>query len=230
VQSMTWIRQNLDPETATIFVQRGMSPIADLLLTGYRYEVVQEEVPHLPGDTKGGAWWLAEMRGMSTKSVELRRSRDRLPNLVRDRFFEVSITPLANVIQFNAGWWQESTSIETWPSMASQSKMTLVPLAGRGNLEVVLHVPKPYLPRDPIVTMFWNGREIARTRPVNGAVRQKFTLESAGQTPNELRIAIDPAAPCRAAWCDEVGAALRHFYWGEEKRSSNFEVRSSNEE
>ena len=58
-------RQNLDPETATIFVQRGMSPIAGLLLTGYRYEVVQEEVPHLAGDTKGDAWWLAEMRGMS---------------------------------------------------------------------------------------------------------------------------------------------------------------------
>ena len=216
VQSVNWIRQHLDPKSATIFVHGSMWPLAELLLSDYRYKLIEEEVPHVAGDIQGDAWWLAEMRGMSANSIELRRSRDRLPNLVRERYFEVSITPLANVIQFNAGWWQESTSIETWPSMASQSKTTLVPLAGRGDLQLTLHIPKAYLPRQPVVTMIWNGREISRTRPVNGVVRQQFSLESAGEKPNELRIAIDPGVPCRVQWCDELGAALRHFYWGPE--------------
>lgn len=89
MQAITWIREHVDPRTATIYVA-AMTPHATYGLPDYRVVPlnVRERVRVPPN-----AWFLKEGSSIAG-SHTFRWPRGKLWSVARHRYFEVSVTPL----------------------------------------------------------------------------------------------------------------------------------------
>jgi hypothetical protein len=201
--AITWIRQNLDPQTATIYVHGSMGPHADYFLTAYHRQYVEA----LPAAARGNAWYLTEGTTGMGGGRQFAWPHDRLWQISRQRYFEVSVVPLTSIITFGEGWYDEERDGTTiWRWMGGESRTLLPPIDGPSVLRLQFYAPVHAFQRNPAVEIRVDGvlleRFVAaehhydRTYDVPGseAVRHLVITTTEVVTPSRQRLGDDPRA------------------------------------
>jgi len=154
VQSANWIRTHVD-RRAPLYVHGSMGPFADALVDGWNVRPVMAPPP-LPG------WYWCEGRPFGSGGAAFERSRGRLLGLTRDRYYDVSVVPLTEVVRFGSGWYdleQDENGGPTWRWMAQRSSAELPAIDAPAHLGLVLFVPEA--PAN--ITVSVDGVVVART-------------------------------------------------------------------
>ena len=191
VAAMDWIRNHVDPRGATIYVHEGMIPYANWYLRGYRLRYVYESSPpSLWMDQTG--FFVREDATNASGAVNFIRPHGRLWDLVRQRYFEASVSPMAERVAFGQGWHEEEgEGGEVWRWMAGRSVAQLPPLAGDARLTLTLYVPLDALPAAPKVTIRVNGEVVDRFEGSSAIMQREIAVHARGDAPNELVIETD---------------------------------------
>jgi len=138
------------------------------------------------------AWLIGEGAKVFQEAVNFRRPPGRLWNIVRRRFFEVSVRPLASSVSFGSGWYEEEGSGgEIWRWMGARSMTRLSAMPGRAELRLRFHLPTDGKHPFPVVTISLNGQIVDRFRPATAGVEKTYAVAGRGTTPNDLVIETD---------------------------------------
>jgi hypothetical protein len=120
------------------------------------------------------------------------RPHGRLWDLVRQRYFEASVTPIAERVLFGEGWHEEeSEGGEVWRWMGGRSVAQLPPLAGDARLTLTFYVPTDALPAAPKVTIRLNGEIVDRFEGSSAIMERELLVHARGDALNELVIETD---------------------------------------
>jgi len=213
VAATTWVKQHLDPARITLYVHGSMGPYTEYFLKNYRQVFVEDNfsVEDI-GDTRN-AWLISEGATAFEEGLNFRRPHERLWDLVRRRYFEVSVRPLSSAVTFGDGWYgEESSDTAVWRWMGRRSVTRLAPLAGRGTLRTKFYVPLDGLTKPPVVTVSFNGEVIERFTATTADIDKRWTVNSRQGQPNELVIETDgvvkPGGDPR-----ELGLQLQALTW-----------------
>jgi len=184
------MREILRRPGRTIFVHGSMSPFADYYLAATPNTVVNDE-RDLPLDARlANALYVCECVRPGGRVYE--RPLGRLWNIVRHRYFDVTLTTLGSVWRFREGWHDEEgegTHIYRW--MKGRS-VTMLPAAGpRARLTLAFGIPQPLVTAAPTLTVQLNGRVIDRVRCTAETMSKTWDVDANGDAPNELVLSID---------------------------------------
>jgi hypothetical protein len=163
-------------------------------------------------------YYIHENASSSPHAENFLRRRGRLWDLVRRRYFEVSVRPIAEVVVFEAGWYEEEgAGAIAWRWMAARSRALLPPIAGEARLTLSLYIPLDALPAPPNITVRVNGIVVDRFRPVSNAVEREVVMRARGDAINELLIETDrvvaPAAQYLGTDVRTLGLRLNSLGW-----------------
>lgn len=86
-----WIREHAQPETAVVYVDEAMGPAADWYLPAYRRLPMRDEPPMGEWSRRLQVYELKEGRAPREVAKTFTHPRDRLWNVLRRRYFEVSV-------------------------------------------------------------------------------------------------------------------------------------------
>jgi len=217
--SLDWIRRNVDPKTTTLYVHEGMQPYAEELLPDYSIRYVM--------DTEAPTTWLTRERSLFVKEGAsaahgarvFARSRNDLWELVRQRYFEVSIIPMDEIVDFRDGWYTEEGSGEkVWRWMGRRGLALLPRLHARqATLALHLYVPLDALPAPPTLTLRLNGVALDRFVATAKDIDRTYTVPPRADAANELVIETDrivnPAAAHLRTDTRDLGVRLQGLEW-----------------
>jgi len=164
-----------------------------------------------------GAWLVREWSSPSPDAVNFTRERHELFDLVRQRYFEVSVQPLSDQARYVDGWYDaESSGPSVWRWMAQHSRTLLPPLSGGGELWMRIFLPLDAA-RHPAVTVTFNGAVLERFVCTTAVVERTYHLDSRLGAPNELRLDVDQVVnPGNEHLADDgrdLGLQLRGIAW-----------------
>ncbi len=121
-----------------------------------------------------------------------RRERGQVFDIVRRRYFEVSVSPASGLLQFGAGWYgEESVGMSAWRWMSGRSETLLPPIAGQARLFLGFDLPTELVPRHPTVTITLNGQDIDRFVCTTPSVTRSWIGPARGNAWNQLVITLD---------------------------------------
>ncbi|HET7433520.1 MAG TPA: hypothetical protein VFN10_02275 [Thermoanaerobaculia bacterium] len=210
--AMRWIREHAAPD-APLFIHGGYRPHAEALLPGRakQYFERDEDVATLHGG------WVVDARS-SGAAVTFRRERRPLAGIMRDRWFEVSVLPVSNLVRFGAGWYDRETDGErVWRWMMREGVATLPPVEGNGRFVLRFGVPLESLPHPPSIEVWFNGALLERFTPTAPDVEKSWLLPSRRGALNDLRITTsDVANPKKLGTSDDsrdLGLRLTYLSW-----------------
>lgn len=178
-----------DPGSATLWLDDRLAAHGGLLL--------QHRAHHLAG---GGAPVVMQKRVAALLVQEgtsdapgarnFIRPRAGLEGIVRDRFFEASIVPLARV-SFREGWYGEEGPIPTpWRWMGRRARIVLPRRDGPARIEMRMHVPAA-----GAVDVLADGRLLERLMATAGAdLAREWTLK---RMPREIVLVTTSAVHAR---------------------------------
>lgn len=191
VAAVDWLRNHVDPRSAVIYVHEGVIPYANWYLKEYRLRYVSESTPPSLWVQQPGLF-VREDASNASGAVNFIRPRGRLWSLARQRYFEASVSPIAERVAFGEGWHEEeSEGLEVWRWMAGRSVALLPPLAGDAQLTLHLYVPTDALPAAPKVTVRLNGEVVDRFEGTSAIMQRELAVRARGDGPNELVIETD---------------------------------------
>ena len=188
------------------FVHMGMSPFADYYLASTPHTVIlkENELPLEPRDALYVCECLRPGRVFA-------RGRGALWNVVRRRYFVVTLTTLGRIWRFRDGWHDEEGEAEiVYRWMAGRSETLLPDVGPRARLAMAFRIPKPLVPAAPTLTVALNGRVIDRVRCTTENLSKTWDVDA---TPaNTLILSVDrtfkPAGDVR-----ELGLRLDSYSW-----------------
>jgi hypothetical protein len=195
-----------DASPAPLFVRMSMSPFADYYLASTPNTVVlnENELPLEPRD----APYVCE--GVRPGRV-FARQRDVLWNIVRHRYFAVTLSTLGEIWRFGDGWHDdegEGTEVFRW--MRGRSVATLPNVGPRARLSLEFEIPRPLVAAAPTLTVTLNGRVLDRVRCTSEAMTKTWDVDTGAR--NELVLDIDrtikPPGDVR-----ELGLRLDRYSW-----------------
>ena len=217
VAAAEWIRKNVARSTH-LYVHGSMHPLAEALLADFSMEEVNGESP--PAVTVGNQHSVFVREGAVTGSdVRLfTRPRQRLVHLVRNRYFEVSVVPVTEVVDFREGWHEpEGNGTAVWHWMKQRGVVILPPIHGEAKLSLQMYVPLDALRVPPTITVSLNGKQIDQFRATTSTVGRDYVVPAQGTTGNELVIATDrivnPAAQHLSGDSRDLGLRLDSLGW-----------------
>jgi hypothetical protein len=215
IAAVRWIRAHV-PLSSTLYVARDMQAFADAYLGDYTQAPVRPDGSFDVRDARG-AWLVREWASPSPDAINFTRARHELFDLVRERYFEVSVQPLSDQARYVEGWYDaESSGPSVWRWMAQRSVTELPPISGRGELWMRIFLPLDAA-RHPTVTVTFNGATIDRFVCTTAVVERTYHLDSRLGTPNELRLDVDQIVnPAREHLIDDgrdLGLQLRGIAW-----------------
>ncbi|MGZ7040391.1 MAG: hypothetical protein ACXVH7_01240 [Thermoanaerobaculia bacterium] len=187
-----WLAQHVPATGTRLYVDERMLPFTTYFLDRYQQTFVDDtfsgtEVPDPPH-----AWFIGEGSNVFQEAINFRRQRGRLWNIVRRRYFEISVRPITSSVSFGAGWYdEESTGGDVWRWMGSRSATRLSAVPGRARLHFEFHFPSDGKQPFPIVTISLNGQIVDRFRPAASGVEKTYTVTGRGNAPNDLEIETD---------------------------------------
>lgn len=212
VQALKWVLANA-PAGVPIIVHGGLGPHTDIYLANRAHSWFDkpEELATAPGNA-----YVVQPHGVP-RAFNFERPKGRLWKTVRQRHFEASVLPLANMVAFDSGWYgEEGTGGETFRWMAKEGRLLLPPLPGMGTLSMRFHVPED-LVEAPSIDVVFNGQTVETIVGRKGAVERRWTLLSRRWQPNELRIVTSATAnPKRMHGIDddrELGLLMKGVTW-----------------
>jgi len=191
VAAVDWVRNHVDPRSAVIYVDEGVIPYANWYLPDYRLRYVYNSTPPALWMQQPGLY-VREGASNASGAVNFIRPHGRVWDLVRQRYFEASVSPMAERVVFGEGWHEEeSEGGEVWRWMAGRSVAQLPPLAGDARLTLAFYVPTDALPAAPKVTIRLNGEIVDRFEGSSAIMQRELMVHARGDAPNELVIETD---------------------------------------
>jgi hypothetical protein len=167
------------PPSTILYVNDGLGPHAELLLGDRRRNFFQ---PHRPVSTIGGDGVVIDYR---RGAVNFERQRGRLWDIVRQRNFEASVTPVRSPLRWGHGWYGvENEPEKSFRWMSGEATVTLSHLEPAGTLSIGFSVPAGTRPQ---VDLFWNDALVERFRVNEPRIEKEYRLASRPGG-NELRI------------------------------------------
>lgn len=217
VAAVDWIRNHVDRRTAVIYVDEAMVPFAEWYLPDYHlYFLGQSQAPPAWSARRPG-FVLREDARPSARAVVFTRAHDRLWQLARQRYFDVSVRPVTEIITFGNGWYEEESGGRPWRWMAARSTATLPPIAGNARLSLSFYVPLDALDAAPDVTVLVNGTIVDRFHAATKDIERRITVHSRASEPDELTIettrVVVPAAKGISGDRRTLGLRLNAIEW-----------------
>ena len=218
---MQWIREQVVPRRAPLYFHDSLYPFGDYFLGDYPLHRVRSErdIPETFSTT--ASYFIVEGASSSPQAIIFSRAHGRIWNIARQRYFEISILPLAESVRFEEGWYgQESSGGASWRWMGRRSRMLVAPIRGRVRLRLWLREPDALIPFDPNVQIIVNGATVADLRSTNGRIAGSWTLTARSTGPNEVIIQTDQVInPRRQHLGDDgrdLGLKLEELSWAAE--------------
>ena len=219
VMAMRWIRASI-PQTATLYAEGGMRPMVLYLLPGYDVTVINDPAVLPPGPVGAGGWFVTEGLASAEGTHPFVRNRERLYDIARHRYFEVSVLPAASgLIRFGTGWYEPETfgtTVLRW--MAGRSETWLPPVQGNARLAIGFDLPTELVPRKPVIEVRLNGQLIDRFGGTPFGNRRQWVVPSRPDGWNELVITMDkvlnPAKEGITPDARDLGLNLTSYSWG----------------
>ena len=192
VAAVDWLRNHADPRASVIYVDEGMIPYAEWYLSDYHLRFLHESGPPALWALRQLGYYLREGASNVTGAQNFVRPRGRLWDLVRRRYFEVSVRPIGERITFGDGWHdEEGAGGEVWRWMGGRSVAQLPPIAGDARLTLTLYAPLDALPSAPNIVVRLNGVVVDRFAATSRLMEREMVVHARADTVNELLIETD---------------------------------------
>jgi MFS family permease len=192
VQACSWLAQHVPASGTQIYVDRRMSPFTRYVLGNHRQTDVDDTFTGTEVADPAHSWFIGEGSNVFQEAINFRRPRGRLWNIVRHRYFEISVRPITSSVSFGRGWYdEESTGGDVWRWMGPRSETRLSAVPGPARLHFDFHFPSDGKQSFPVVTISLNGQIVDRFRPADSAVEKTYTVAGRGNAPNDLVIETD---------------------------------------
>lgn len=217
ITAIQWIRENVDASKSTVYVHGSMGPYADYFLADYRLEYVEDNAP-LAELKARDAWYLREGVTQMAGAHNFTWPRGRLWMLVRQRYFEVSATPMSGAADFREGWYEEESSGESaWRWMGKRSVTYLPRIDGPARLKIRLFIPIHAMSGHPVIEVHLNGVRLEKFHPEQGYVNRLYDVRAKENASNELVIisdrVVNPAAAGLGSDTRDLGVRLDDLQW-----------------
>jgi len=217
VAAVDWIRNHVDRRTSVIYVDEAMLPFAEWYLPDYHlYFLGLSQAPPAWSARRPG-FVLREDARWSARAVLFTRAHGRLWQLARQRYFDVSVRPVTEIITFGDGWYDEESGGQPWRWMGAKSTATLPPIAGDARLSLSLYVPLDALDAPPDVTVRLNGALVDQFHAGAKDIERQITVHPRASDPNELTIettrVVVPAAKGISGDTRTLGLRLNAIEW-----------------
>jgi hypothetical protein len=220
VQATDWIRTNAPPESTAVYADVDVGAYAEYYLTRYRVTLLPRgETPVAWSGRQSGIFIREDSsKGQTAGALQFTRPRGVLWDLVRRRYFEVSLLPVTGRFEYGSGWLgEEGTGAAAWRWMGNRSVTYLPPLRGEGVLTLHLYVPLDALPSPPTLTISLNGKVIERVTATRADIWREWTLPTRPGAKNELVIETDgvvnPAAKGLSGDTRTLGVRVSEIGW-----------------
>ncbi|HUP50422.1 MAG TPA: hypothetical protein VNA04_16730 [Thermoanaerobaculia bacterium] len=188
VAAMRWISEHVPPTSAT-YVHSSVAPFARYYLAGRETTMVNAPAEMTPLPPPPDAIVVMEHPSPALSARRFVRRRGRLFDVVRQRYFEVTVVPAQAWAEFGEGWYGEEWHGEAvWHWMGRESRMRLPPLAGPARLTLRLG---PVLEKGPpAIEVRLNGVVVERFT-AGGAVERTWSVPARAGDWNELVLTSD---------------------------------------
>ena len=217
VAAMEWLRAHVAPHS-NVYVHGSMGPFAKYYLP--EYERVSFESPAtLPLAPAGPRDYVVIEGGTSAAHAQkFVRNRRRLFDMVRRRYFEVSVVPVTEMAEFGEGWYGEEGEGENfWRWMGARSITFLPPIAGDASLELEVVVPFELVPRRPVVDVTLNGSLVGKILCTKPSMSAAWRVPARADGRNELTLSIsrvlNPVAEGLSGDARDLGLQLVRYGW-----------------
>jgi hypothetical protein len=198
-----------------LYVGHTMWPFVEYLTPGTKFVRVLDDRA-LPISDVPSPWLLAELNRGENEGHLFRRPRGPLWKIARHHYFDVVLRPMRRRAQFLEGWYPaERANIDEWRWMRGRSVTVLPPATGEQMLRLQLTMPIELVPRNTVVTVSLNGRQLERVPMTTNLLSRDYDdlVPAPNGAPNALVITISqtyrPADDNR-----DLGLSLRQLGWG----------------
>jgi len=214
-----WIRQHVDPRSSTLYVHDSMQPFVEAFLPGVPFVSTGDTTPVAAAGSRPGDVFVVEGATATNSATILTRPRGRTVHVVRDRYFEVSILRLQQLITFEEGWYDpEGSGTAAWRWMGKRGRVILPPISGRASLGLRMYVPLDVLHVAPNVDIRFNGVKLETVHPSDANIERTYNVTARAGAPNELVIETDrvvnPAKAHIANDARDLGVRVSDIEWG----------------
>ena len=207
VAAVEWIRsRHAAPLAGAIYVSADMIPFAQWYLGDYRLHFLDrlQRPPIWPA-----GYYLFE--GATKRGPSFVRTHGRLWELVRHRYFDVSVRPIPSLVVFGNGWSAEERSpARIWRWMGRRSEAVLPPLEGPARLTLSFYIPRDAIAA-PKVVIRLNGAVVDAFRGEATNVDRQIMVQA--RSPNVLEIETDRVVLPWAGDERTLGLRLNAIEW-----------------
>jgi hypothetical protein len=206
-------------QNVVAYVADEMRPVSDALLARVPHVDLAIGPPPLTGAMREGDVYVREGISSAPGTIVFRRERNRLASIARStRYFEVSIVPVREAMQFADGWYAaEGGGAKWWRWMSGRGRIVLPPHLKRMRIALAIYVPLDALAAAPNITISFNGAVIDRIRPAEKDIERSYDVDARIDAPNELVIETDrtvnPAARGLQNDTRDLGLRLNDIEW-----------------
>jgi hypothetical protein len=187
-----WIRRHVDVRSSTIYVHDSMRPLIEAFLPDVPLVATGEATPVATASARPGDVFLIEGSSVTSGATMFVRPRKRIFALVRDRYFEVSIVPLRQLIRFAEGWYDpEGSGVTGWRWMGRRARALLPPIRGRASLTLRMYVPLDAMQVAPNIDVWLNGVKVDRIHAAEANFERTYVVSARDDGSNELVIETD---------------------------------------
>jgi hypothetical protein len=213
-----WIRQHVDLRSSTLFVHGSMQPFVEAFLPGLPFVATGDTTPVATASSRPGDVFVIEGATATGGATILARPRGRTHRIVRDRYFEVSILRLQQLITFEEGWYDaEGLGTTGWRWMAKRGRALMPPIDGRASLTLRMYVPLDVMHVAPNIDVWLNGVKLDRIHATTANLERTYLVTARAGTTNELVIETDRVVnPAREHIVDDprdLGVRVSDIEW-----------------
>jgi hypothetical protein len=191
VAAIEWTARNVD-RSATVYFTGSMYPFASYFTLPQKEEPWPKGIRAEPFGARDVL--ITEAASPLSSARNFHRGRDRLFQLVRQRYFEVSVAPASSVATFGDGWYEEeSWGLQWWKWMGGRTSTYFPPpVAGNAaRLTIAGEFPTELVPRRPTFEVRINGGLVDRFVVTNQFISKSWVVPVAGNRATELVISLD---------------------------------------
>lgn len=218
VAAVDWIRNHVDRQNATVYVDETMVPYARWYLPDYTLRYIEDKEPPPSWAARKPGYFLREDVSTSPRAENFIRPPGRLWDLVRHRYFAASVKPITDLIVFGNGWyWEEGEGAQAWRWMGAHGEVRLPPLSGNARLSFNVYVPLDALHTPPNIVVQLNGKVIDAFRGTRQFMSREMVVHARSDAPNALVIDTDRViTPAKAHISDDtrtLGLRINSIEW-----------------
>ena len=186
--AMQWVNEHVE-RSATVYVHGSVDPYARYLVRGHEKRDLADDGTFVSPPPPGPAVVVAELASTAGSARRFVRPRGRLFDVVRQRYFEVTVVPASAWAELGEGWYgTEWVGATVWTWMGQRATMRLPPLAGRATLRLAF---EPALEKGPpVVEVIVNGERVERF-VADAPIDRSWTVEARADRMNQVMITAD---------------------------------------